>query len=142
MRRLDADKPVHATCVALSGRGALILGSSGAGKSALGLNLMALGAQLVSDDRVILTVHEGVIASAPQAISGLIEARGVGILRAEPIADAAIVVVIDLDVLEVDRLPPLRYISILGHDIPLQHRIDGVHFASAIIQYLRGGRSH
>ena len=42
---------LHATCVAVDGRGLLILGPSGSGKSALALQLIALGAQLVADDR-------------------------------------------------------------------------------------------
>ena len=141
MRTLNADKPVHATCVALDGRAVLILGKSGAGKSALGLNLMALGATLVSDDRVILTDETCVTASAPCAIKGLIEARGMGVLHAETVATSEVVLAVDLDLLETDRLPPLRHISILGHNIPLQHRIEGVHFAPAIVQYLRGERS-
>ena len=45
---------LNASCVAWQGRGALILGRSGAGKSALALQLMALGADLVSDDRTEL----------------------------------------------------------------------------------------
>jgi len=120
----------------------LILGRSGSGKSALGLTLMAYGAKLVSDDRVILTCDAAVKVSAPNAIRGLIEARGFGLLHADPCDDAQVVLVVDLDQIETDRLPPLRHISISGYDIPLQHRIEGVHFAPAIVQYLRGGRSH
>ena len=45
---------LHASAVALDGRGALLLGASGAGKSGLALRLMALGARLVADDRVLL----------------------------------------------------------------------------------------
>lgn len=142
MRVLDADKPVHATCVAIDGRAVLILGKSGAGKSALGLTLMAMGASLVSDDRVNLTSGAALMASAPPAIAGLIEARGVGLLRAEYFGPMPIGLVIDLEIEEHDRLPTLRQISILSHVIPLQHRVQSVHFAPAIVQFLRGGRSH
>ena len=41
---------MHATTVALRGRGLLILGPSGSGKSTLALQLMAVGARLVADD--------------------------------------------------------------------------------------------
>lgn len=69
---------VHATCVALNPHAAaLIMGRSGAGKSALALRMMALGAHLVADDRTCL-VAEGasLVASAPPSLAGLIEARG------------------------------------------------------------------
>lgn len=141
MRVLDAVKPVHASCVSLDGRAVLILGKSGAGKSALGLSLMAYGADLVADDRVILTDDGCVMASAPPAIMGLIEARGVGVLNAVTVARAKVVLVVDLDQTEADRLPPLRHIRVLGHDVPLQHRVDGLHFGPSLVQYLRGDRS-
>jgi len=41
----------HATTVAVAGRGLMIEGPSGSGKSALALELMAFGAELVADDR-------------------------------------------------------------------------------------------
>ena len=67
---------VHASCVALGGRGVLILGGSGAGKSGLALQLMAYGAALVSDDRTILSNRDGALqAAAPDTIRGRIEAR-------------------------------------------------------------------
>ena len=58
---------VHASAVSLGGRGVLILGRSGAGKSGLALRLIALGAQLVSDDRVVLEPHgaAGLAARTP-----------------------------------------------------------------------------
>ena len=46
---------LHATAVAVAGRGLLIRGASGSGKSGLALEMMARGAQLVSDDRVIVS---------------------------------------------------------------------------------------
>jgi HPr kinase/phosphorylase len=73
---------VHGTCVALKGRGVLLLGDSGAGKSDLALRLIHDGARLVADDRVVLTMKQGkLIASAPTSIAGLIEVRGLGIVK-------------------------------------------------------------
>ena len=75
---------LHATTVAFDRRGILILGKSGSGKSSLALDLMGRGATLVSDDRVHLShVPGGLKASPPEAIAGVIEARGVGLLAAE-----------------------------------------------------------
>ena len=57
---------MHASCVAVQGKGVLILGPSGAGKSSLALQLMALGADLVADDRTEISVQNGAaIARSP-----------------------------------------------------------------------------
>lgn len=134
---------VHASCVALDGRGLLITGPSGSGKSALALQLMALGARLVADDRVDLRrAGDGVIASCPAALHGLIEARGLGLLRAEALAQAELALVVDLAVVETARLPPLRHIPVLGVALPLALQVEAAHFPFALLQHLRGGRQH
>ncbi|WP_121060429.1 HPr kinase/phosphorylase [Chachezhania antarctica] len=132
---------VHATCVATDTGGVLILGASGSGKSGLGLALMALGARLVADDRTVLERRgDDVIASAPETIRGLIEARGIGILHAPVAAEARIALAVDLDRVEAHRLPPVRTITLMGQSVPLLHKVDNVHFAAAILHYLAWGR--
>lgn len=119
----------------------LIRGPSGAGKSSLGLELMAGGARLVADDRTELSREgERLVARCPAAIRGLIEARGVGILRAEPVG-AAVELVVDLGEEEPERLPPWREAVLLGLPLPCLHKPLTGHFAAAILQYLKGGRS-
>jgi len=141
MRNLEGASPVHATCVAIDGKAALILGNSGSGKSSLALSLMALGAVLVADDRVILGLENGmVIAACPPAIQGKIEARGVGILRADFLTNVPVSLVIDLSQTETERVPIAHDISVLGVTIPLLHRVEGLHFASAIFQMMHKGR--
>lgn len=137
----EAAVNLHATAVALdAARGVLILGRSGAGKSALGLELMALGAQLVSDDRVDVARRDGALwASAPATIRGRIEARGIGLLEAAPLDAAQLVLVVDLDRPEPDRLPPHRVTEILGISLPLVFSAQGCSPA-AILQYLKGRR--
>lgn len=142
--RDEARRPLvlHASCVALSGSGVLILGAAGRGKSALALQLMALGCDLVSDDRTAVVAAGGkLIAAAPARIRGLIEARGVGILAADAIAAARLALVVDLDQEETDRLPPPRRHVMLGVALPLLHRIESAHFPAAILQYLKAGRA-
>ena len=133
---------LHANCVALGGRAVLILGASGSGKSALALQLMALGGTLVADDRTELTATPaGLLARAPSAIRGRIEARGIGILNAAAVSDVPVVLAVDLDKRGDDRLPPRRSRSILGHRVNLIHGQDGAHFPAAIRQYVMAGRS-
>jgi len=81
---------------------------------------MGYGATLVSDDQTVLTRKNGyVFASAPPQIAGLIEARGLGVLRADYVDGARVVMVMDLD-----------------HETS-----EGLHSAAGIIQYLRMGLS-
>ena len=68
---------LHGTAVTVGVRGLLILGPSGSGKSRLALKMIALGANLVSYDRVWLNkIGTGFELQAPEQIRGRIEARG------------------------------------------------------------------
>ncbi|MCU0826727.1 MAG: serine kinase [Tabrizicola sp.] len=131
----------HASCVAVGDRGLLILGPSGSGKSALALRLLSLGALLVADDRTTLTVEGGILtAHCPGPIVGLIEARGVGILRAPVIDTAPVVLAVDLGQHESQRLPPARKITILGCEVDLVLHPQNDHFPDSLMLYLRHGR--
>lgn len=131
---------LHATAVALGDRGLLILGRSGAGKSALALALMSLGAALVADDRTILSRRgDALIATCPPAIRGLIEARGIGLLRATPQDEAILVAAVDLDTAETERLPHPHSIVLLNRSVPLLHKVETGYFAAALLQYLKEG---
>ena len=132
---------LHASAVAFGARGVLIQGASGSGKSSLSLQLMALGATLIADDQTELFVHdEQLWARAPEAITGLIEARGLGLLLAEA-RPAPICAVVDLDQLETERLPPQRSINLLDIDVPHLQKVDGPAWPVALAQYLIAGRS-
>jgi HPr kinase/phosphorylase len=133
---------LHASCVALGANAVLILGPSGSGKSALALQLMAFGCRLVSDDRTVLTCRDGALfASAPAAIRGRIEARGIGILAAETTPSAHVALATDMGVAGSDRLPLERHLTLLGCPVPLVHKVESTHFPAAVLQYLKGGRS-
>ena len=133
---------LHASSVAVNGGAVLIIGPSGSGKSALALQLMALGAGLISDDRTLVRRKgDGVMASCPDALTGLIEARGVGILKARPVAGAPIRLIVDLGRLETERLPPRRHHDLLGVSIELVFGIQASHFPAAILHYIKGGRA-
>lgn len=73
---------LHATAVATPAGGLLLLGAPGSGKSDLALRLIEAGACLVADDQVLLSAEAGaLLAAPPPSIAGLLEVRGVGILR-------------------------------------------------------------
>ncbi|UWR22919.1 HPr kinase/phosphorylase [Sulfitobacter sp. S190] len=134
---------LHASCVAVNGRAALLLGPSGSGKSALALQMIALGGVLVADDRTELVVKDRSLhASAVGSIAGLIEARGVGILAVEHVASAPVRFVVDLAQTERDRLPHWRTTDILDISLPTLHNCASPHFAAALVLYLKGHRKH
>ena len=133
---------LHASCVAVDGCGLLILGPSGAGKSALAIRLIALGAKLVSDDRTRVQAGAGrLTASCPNpALQGLVEARGLGILRAPAVDSVTLTLAIDLAQPEPERLPPQRRVTILGISLPLVLHPQNDHLGDALMLYLRHGR--
>jgi HPr kinase/phosphorylase len=129
---------IHATTVAIGGQGVLIVGPSGSGKSALAVQLIALGAMLVADDQTIITAQDGtLIADVPESIAGLIEARGVGLLKVDQAGPTALRLVIDLGRREEKRLPERHVYVLEGCAMPCLHNPDSPHFAQAILLYLK-----
>jgi HPr kinase/phosphorylase len=100
---------VHASAVAVAGRGLLITGAPGSGKTTLALEMIALGAMLVGDDRIrIAASGDRLTLSAPRAIAGLAEVRGFGIVRLDTAPPVPLTLIADLDRAEPERLPPAR----------------------------------
>lgn len=129
----EADR-IHATAIAVGDRGVLIRGPSGAGKSDLALRCLAFGPStllrdtvtLVADDQVILkkagsqSLHR-LMATAPAALRGKIEVRGVGILEVAVRDEAEIALVADLAREgPVERYPdPWPKVTLCGVEVPL-----------------------
>ena len=109
---------VHATCVAIEGRGVLIAGPSGSGKSDLALRLIDRGAALVSDDYCALAVVDGMlVARAPATIAGRIEVRGLGIVTLPALPAASIALYVTAGV--PDRMPEPAGKTILDVTMPM-----------------------
>ncbi len=108
---------VHASCVAIAGTGVLLRGAPGSGKSDLAFRLIDGGARLVADDQVDLRRDVGdLIATAPPRLHGLLEVRGLGIMRYPAAPEATLGLVIDLVFDDsVERLPE-----------PIEWEIEGV----------------
>jgi serine kinase of HPr protein (carbohydrate metabolism regulator) len=106
---------LQASAVAIEGRALLILGPPGTGKSSLALALIERGAELLGDDAVTLTPEGArLIASPPPHIAGLIEVRGVGLIRMTPAAPAPVALALELGADPAERLPgalPQRMIA-------------------------------
>lgn len=139
---VQATRILHATCIAVEGKGVLITGPSGSGKSALALQLMAMGAQLVADDRTAVIDVGGVLHASPAPnIAGMIEARGVGILNVPYLRQAVVCLAVNMAQLESMRLPARHSTCVLDIELPCLHKVDAPHFAAAIHAYMLGNQS-
>ena len=135
------NNPVHGSAIAVGGRGFLIRGASGSGKSGLVLQMMELGADLISDDQVIMERSAGtIIMSAPQTLVGKIEARFVGILNVPSRQNVVLNHVIDLDVDSQAQLPQLQYCKVLGLQIDLINGRNVPNLASILMIFGRTER--
>jgi serine kinase of HPr protein (carbohydrate metabolism regulator) len=112
---------VRGSCVAVDGQGVLLRGRSRAGKSDLALRLIDSGGALVSDDYTDVLAEDGrLVASAPPVLSGLIEVRGLGVIRLAALPRAVLTAVIDLVEPDgLDRMPPPSSDRIAGVALPV-----------------------
>lgn len=110
----------QATCVSIGGRGVLIEGAPGSGKSSLALALIDRGGVLVGDDGVLLEAREGRLFALPHPNTrGLIEVRNVGLVEM-PVADAApVALVLALDPEAPRFIDAAETIERLGIALPL-----------------------
>ena len=116
---------IHATMLEINGKAVLIKGKSGCGKSDLALRLLAdKNIRLVADDVVSLLVENNkVYGKAPQNLRGLLEVRGVGVVKMPYVEKAAVDLVVNLvdNPEEIERMPKIAHENILGLEI---ERID------------------
>jgi HPr kinase/phosphorylase len=109
---------LHATSVLLGDAAVLLTGPPGAGKSDLALRLIDRGALLVADDQVEVEAREsGLFATAPLALRGLLEVRGLGIVRLPFATGARVLLLADL-ARAPDRMPAPDHQLIAGVRLP------------------------
>jgi HPr kinase/phosphorylase len=121
---------VHGTCLAVGDCGILILGPPGSGKSDLALRLIdqpgrgtgpdMMTARLVADDQVAITRRdERLFAAAPPRLAGLIEVRGLGIVRTDHAPEAELRLAVRLsEAGHIERLPEESRLVLLDVAIP------------------------
>ncbi len=117
---------LHATALIVGGKGVIIFGAPGAGKTALALELIReslrdnIEAMLVSDDRVDLALTDGkLVASPPAQLAGLIEVRGSGIHEIGYVESAALDLAVNLvDTQKAERISPAEP-QLIAHGVKL-----------------------
>jgi len=88
--KMADEDTISGTLMSVYGKGVLISGESGMGKSETALELIRDGQVLVSDDRVdVEHVHNKIFGYAPEIIKGLLEIRGIGIIDVEKMFGAS-----------------------------------------------------
>ena len=110
---------IHATAVLLNGKGVILRGPSGSGKSDLALRLIDGGAVLIADDRVDIFKENGQLqCTAPTKLDGMLEVRGVGIIRLKCAPKASVDLIVDLvDLAAQPRLPESRTIEMFARNL-------------------------
>lgn len=90
---MQSQRRLHGSCASRNDEAVLILGPSGSGKSDLVMRLLGRGFSLVADDQV--EVADG-LASPPPQLAGLLEVRGLGILRLPAVFPAPLRLIIQI----------------------------------------------
>lgn len=90
---------IHGVLLSIHGKGVLITGESGMGKSETALELIRRGHVLVADDRVdVSRIHNTLVGRAPELLKGMLEIRGIGIIDVAKMFGSSTI----LDNIEVD----------------------------------------
>lgn len=115
-----ASRPVtrHASCVLWRGRGILLRGRSGAGKSSLVLRLLEAGGWLVADDLVQLWAQDGRLYAAAPRPRGHLEVRGLGLFRLMSLPSCRLDLAVRAAAGRGERLPAPAAASICGVRLP------------------------
>ena len=111
---------IHATLVNFQGKGILLIGKSGSGKSDLALRFIEKGAKLVADDQVILCKKDHTLYGlAPNNIAGKLEVRGIGICEFDYLEESKIDLCVELTNSrdDVERMPTDEFVNFLGISI-------------------------
>ncbi|MEM7242648.1 MAG: hypothetical protein AAF429_10735 [Pseudomonadota bacterium] len=129
----------HASAVAFDDFGVLILGGSGSGKSNLAIDLIHIGANLISDD--VSCIANDLSITKPDQGPALLEIRHVGLFHAPMQQRATLKLIVHLDMQEHDRLPLKRNTRIGEHPVVLIAAKGIPNLDKVVAHFVRYGRA-
>lgn len=141
--KLSPTDNIHGVLLSIYGKGVIIMGDSGVGKSETALELVRRGHVLVADDRVdVNRVHNTIFGRAPELLKGMLEIRGIGIIDVARMFGASS----HLDNIEVDFIIHLekwddhKQYERVGIEEEITEKILGLDIPKSIIP-VRDGRN-
>ena len=115
---INTKKIIHASSIEMSGKGVVIFGKSGVGKSNLAIKLISMGANLIADDQTQLDLKEDkILISKYSSTPNFIEARGIGFIKVPFKMNSELFCFIKITNLELPRLPNEKTICCFGKKI-------------------------
>ncbi len=104
---------IHGVFVKINGKGVLIIGSSGIGKSEVALDLIYRGHKLIADDSVVFYKNNQniLIGRAPSLLKNLMEVRGLGVLNIQKLFGYKSITTKEKLFLVVELIPSKKIIS-------------------------------
>lgn len=135
---------IHGVFLNIYGKGVIIRGDSGIGKSEIALELVKRGHQLIADDAVELYhIGQNIVGKAPKVLSNLLEIRGIGVIDVSKMFGAGSVLSknnVDL-IIQLERwLPSREYTRIGVEEDDVTEEILNVSIPKIVVP-VTGGRS-
>lgn len=140
-KRLAPDSLVHGVFLNIFGKGAIIKGASGIGKSEIALDLVKRGHLFVADDAVeLMKLNDKITGKAPQVLSNLLEIRGIGVIDVSKMFGIASILdeeTVDL-IIQLDRWVPSREYTRLGVEEDDSENILGIEIPKIVVPVSSG----
>ncbi|MEE0967012.1 MAG: HPr(Ser) kinase/phosphatase [Bacilli bacterium] len=135
---------MHGVFLSIYGKGVIIRGDSGIGKSEIALELIKRGHLLIADDAIEL-YHLGqhIVGKAPEVLKNLLEIRGIGVIDASKMFGVGSVLPrdnVDL-IIQLERwLPSKEYTRIGAEEDDIYEEILSVQIPKVVVP-VTGGRT-
>ncbi len=141
---LAADTLIHGVFLNIYGKGVIMRGDSGVGKSEIALELIKRGHILIADDAIELYhIGQSIVGKPPAVLSNFLEIRGIGVIDVSKMFGVASVLkqdTVDL-IIQLDRwLPSREYTRIGAEEDDIFEEILDVQIPKIVVP-VTGGRS-